>query len=226
MKIKRIFYFLLFITWFIPCNTHSQTNDIGGIGSISFSKEFSRSLDMSFEQELRLNKNFSSFDRTMSSLGLDYTLIRKLLKAELNYDLIYQNQVSYFEFRQRASAALAFQRKTHRFEFKLKTKGQMSWRDQDYGDFSYNPKYLWRNKLECAYDIFGSPIKPYISAEIFCPINGKKGFYMDSYRAVLGAKYKTSSRTSFNFMLRFDQEIQQSNPKTMLYGGIGWNYDL
>ncbi len=112
------------------------------------------------------------------------------------------------------------------WELELRTKGQATLRDETKGDYKYNPKYVWRNQLELSYTIFGSPLKPYISAEIFCPLQSKYGFYMDGFRAILGLKYRVSQRNSIDFRLRFDQDIQQANPLSMVYGVVGWNYKL
>jgi len=224
-KATRIIIFG-FLAWAYPHFLSAQTNDAGAIGSLSVSKDIGRNMGATVEQEFRFNQNISSFDRSLTSVGVDYSIIKKLLKAEANYDLIYQRQDTYFEFKHRASASLSAQMKYNSFGFKLRTRGQSTWRDESRGDYKFNPKYVWRNKLECEYTIFGSPVKPFVSGEIFCPINGANGFFMDGYRAVIGAKYRTSARTTLEFLLRYDQEVQVSNPKTMLYGGVGWNYKL
>lgn len=214
------------ITFVIPFGVFAQTNDAGAIGSVSVSKDIGRFADLTLEQEFRINKNFTTFDRSLTSLGLDYTVIKKYLKAELDYDFIYQNQVDYFEIRQRASLGLNTQIELNSFDFKFRTKGQLMWRDEMRGDYNFNPKYTWRNRIECVYNIFGSPVKPYVSGEIFCPLNGANGFYLNGYRAILGVKYRLSKRDAIDFMLRFDQDLQQANPQRIIYGGVGWSYYL
>ncbi|HLP06268.1 MAG TPA: DUF2490 domain-containing protein, partial [Paludibacter sp.] len=185
-------------------------------------------LHADLEQELRLNGNLANFNRSLTSASLDYTIIKKILKAGIDYDFIYQHNPgkNFYETRQRASVSLSGQTKVDPFDFTIKTRLQSIYRDETHGDYKFNPEYRWRNKLECEYTIFGSPVKPYLSGEIFCPINGKHGFFLDGYRACLGAKYRLSAQTSLNFQLRYDQEVQQANPKGTLYGCIGWNYRL
>lgn len=224
-KTVRIIVFA-FLVWAYPCFLTAQTSDAGAIGSLSLSKDLGRRIGATVEQEFRFNQNVSSFDRSMTTVGVDYTLIKKLLKAEVNYDFIYQRQDTYFELRHRGSASLSAQMKSNSFGFKLRTRAQSTWRDESRGDYKFNPKYVWRNKLECEYTIFGSPVKPFVSGEVFCPLNGGSGFFMDGYRAVVGAKYRLSSHTALEFMLRYDQEVQVANPKNILYGGVGWSYKL
>jgi hypothetical protein len=209
-----------------PVALLAQTSDAGGIGTIGLSKDIGRLLSASVSQEVRFNQNFTSFDRSLTSLEFDYTLIRNLLKVEAGYDFIYQNQVDYYEFRHRAGLGLSGQLKMYSFNFKLRTKVQSTWRDELRGDYKFNPKYVWRNKLECSYTIFGSPVKPFASAEVFSPLNSAAGFYMDGYRATIGAKYRTSAHVTWEFLLRYDHDIQQANPKSIFYTGVGWYYNL
>lgn len=226
----KIFQILLLlsitITWIMPTFTVAQTRDVGAIGSVALSKDFGRSWDAKLEQELRFNHNLSTFDRSLTSIGVDYALIRNFLKAQVDYDFIYQRQNDYFEFRHRTSAALATSISCRSLDFELRTRGQAIWRDESRGDYKFNPRYVWRNKLECSYKIFGSPVKPFASGEVFLPLNSAHDFYMDGYRVTLGLKYRTSQHASLQFYLRYDQDVQQANPKSILYGGVGWNYKL
>lgn len=210
----------------LPTFALAQTSDVGGIATVGLTTKLGRNFGAKVEQEVRFNNNFTSFDRTLTSVALDYTLIKKTLKAQIDYDFIYQNQIQFYEVRHRASAALAYSFALNSFEFDLKTRGQSIWRDDARGNYKVNPKLVWRNKIECAYAIFGSPIKPFVSAEMFCPLNNPRGFFMDGYRLVAGAKYRISTHVSIEPFVRFDQEIQQKNPKRIFYGGFGWTYKL
>jgi len=217
---------LIFILYNNTSFLVAQTSDIGAIGSLSLSKDFGDKWDAKFEQEFRVDNQLSLFNRSLTSIGLNYTIIRKFLTAEIDYDYIQQRQNDYFELKQRSSVALSFQKDFSAFEVEFRTRAQSIWRDESSGDYKFNPKYVWRNKLEGSYTIFGSPIKPFVSTELFCPLNSVNGFYLDGIRATAGCKYRLNLRTSITFLLRYDQDIQQANPKSALYGGIGWNYKL
>lgn len=202
----------------------SQRSDAGAIGSIRVSKDVGRNWDFQVEQELRFNQLLSVLDRSLTSLSVDYAIVPKLLKAGLSYDFIYQNKESEFEYRHRGSLLLNAEVKSGLFDFNVRTLIQSTWRDEQRGSYNFNPKYVWRNKIECTYNIFGSPLKPSFSTEIFSPINGAHGFYADAYRLKLGLKYRYSQRQSIDAFIRYDQEIQQANPESLLYLGVGWNY--
>ena len=193
---------LVLVGILFPSFSFAQSNDIGAIGSISLSKDFGEKWDAKIEQEFRFNNQLTVFNRSLTSIGVNYLIIRNILTAELDYDYIQQRQNDYFELRQRSSVALSTQKKISAFELELRTRGQAIWRDESRGDYKFNPKYVWRNKLECVYTIFGSPLKPLISAEIFCPLNGTNGFYLDGIRVTTGLKYRINQRTSMSFLLR------------------------
>lgn len=208
----------------IPAFLHAQTNDFGAIGSIGMSKKLSRRFVFKAEEEIRMKQNLSSFDRALTSGTLDYTLMRKILKLQLDYDFILQNKIEYTEVRHRVSLAFAGSKSFGNFDFDLRTRGQSAWRDETRKNYKINPKLIWRNKLDCEYRIFGSPLRPYASAEIFFPANDTRGFYMDAFRLVGGIKYRISMHTSMQAFLRYDEEVQQKKPQRIVYTGLGWTY--
>lgn len=224
---KKIAYIFLFFLFCISPNTYAQLDDAGGIGSVSVSKEFGKITELSLEQELRFYKGLSSLNRSSTSIGADFTIVRRLLKAEVDYVLMYRREdIGQYEYRHRLTAGFVVQQRYNRFIFKLRTRGQATLRNENRGDYKYNPKYVWRNRLQIDYNIRKSPFRPYVSAEIFCPINTNYGFFMDSYRLVAGTKYSLSKQSELDFQIRFDQEIQVANPQNILYGGIGWSYSF
>lgn len=224
---KRIKIFLLFFCGFsVSLSLVAQTSDFGTIGSVAITKNLGRSWSAKAEQEVRFNQNSTLYNRSMTTIGVDYAILKKVLKAELDYDFIHLNRQEYFEFRHRIATSLSAKLDFQSWELQWRTKGQATLRDETRGDYNYNPKYVWRNQIEFNYTIFGSPLKPYVSAEIFCPLQSKHGFYLDGFRAILGLKYRLSQRNSLDFRLRFDQDLQQANPQSMLYGAVGWNFRL
>ena len=226
---KRIqYYILLFflISSGYLIKAAAQLHDVGGMAALSLAKDFGRSASVDLEQEFRFDDSFSSFKRSTTSAGLSYTLIRDLLKASAGYDLQYRNEDNFYEMRHRFSLALNAERKYMRYDFKFRTRMQSTYRDENIGDYKFNPKYVWRNKAEVEYSFFQLPLKPYLSGELLCPINSKHGFFADEYRITLGAKYRVSRRNYLDLWLRFDQEIQQVAPENILYIGVGWKYKL
>lgn len=222
---RKVSCIILFFFLCIGIKINAQLHDAGGIGAVSVSKGIGKVTELSLEQELRFDKGMTSLNRSSTSVGADFTIVKRLLKAEVDYIFMYRRaDYERYELRHRITAGVVLQQRVDRFTFKLRTRGQTTFRDESRGDYKHNPKYVWRNRLMVDYNIRKSPFRPYISAEIFCPINTDHGFFMDAYRLTAGTKYKLSKRASFDFQIRFDQEIQQTNPKNILYGGIGFDY--
>jgi len=226
--LKKVKFVLLLMSLLItPSIVHSQTDDFGGIGSVSVSKNIGTFTSLSLEQELRMDRQLSSVSRSSTSVSADFTIARRLLKAELDYILMYRrNSNERYEYRHRFTAGFVGQYRIDRIALKLRTRGQATLRDEMRGDYGFNPKYVWRNRLAIEYNIRKSPFTPYISGEIFTPINGKQGFFMDSYRLIGGTEYKLSKKSSLDFQIRFDKDVQIAEPKSIIWGGIGWNYSF
>jgi len=205
----------------------AQFFDVGTLGSISLSKDLNRYMDATIEQELRFDQLSTSLNRSKTTIGADITLIRRFLRAELNYDFLCRsNKDKSYELRHRSSIGLLAQYKYSRLNYRLRSRIQATFRDENRGDYKFNPVYVWRNRLELRYAVFGSPLTPYLYGEIFCPVNNRNVFFMDGYRISFGTKYKVSQRSDVDFQLRYDQEIQQVNPRNILYCCVGWNYNL
>ncbi|NDV46671.1 DUF2490 domain-containing protein [Paludibacter sp. 221] len=226
-KETRIFLIASFLFLCSFFQLKAQLYDAGGIGSIALSKELGQFTELTLEQELRFDRGFSSLNRSSTSIGADFTIIRRTLKAGVAYDLHYRrNSSNMYEVRHRISASVVGQYRYERFIFKLRSRAQATIRDESSGDYKYNPKYVWRNRLMVEYNIRRSPFRPYVSGEIFCPLNSDYGFFMDSYRLTIGTEYSLSKRSSLDFQFRFDQDIQQADARNILYGGVSWNYSF
>lgn len=205
----------------------AQLSDVGTLASISLSKDLNRYIGATIEQELRFDQLSTSLNRSATSIGADISLIRRFLRAQFNYDLLYRkNNDTGYEFRHRSSIGLLAQYKYNRLNYRLRTRMQATFRDENRGDYKFNPVCVWRNRFELRYDVFGSPFTPYLFWEMFCPVNTMYGFFMDGYRISFGTKYKVSKRSDIDFQLRFDQEVQQPDPENILYCCVGWNYKL
>lgn len=205
----------------------AQLSDFGTVGTISLSKDIYRNVGVSVEQELRFDQLSTSLNRSATSFGVDFALVRRFVSAQIDYDLLYRrNNDAFYEFRHRSSLGLLVQYKCSGFNYRFRTRMQTTYKIENHGGKTFYPRYVWRNKLELRHPIFGSPLAPYLYGEMFCPINSIDGFYMDGYRVVLGTRYKVSKRNDIDFQLRFDQKIQQANPKNILYCCVGWDYKL
>ncbi len=204
----------------------AQSHDYGGIAEIKLSKSINKKLTLKLEEEVRFNENLSNLNRAKTVFEVNYNLIKKRLDTEFGYEYHYRDKVNVYEHRHRAFFGLVLEQRFDPVRLKYKSTVQSTWRDELRGNYSYNPSVAWRNKLTIQYRPLFYSWRPYASGELFLPLTGKRQYISDSYRLSSGVKYKIDNQNTIDLYLRYDQEIQQRNPKSILYGGVAWNYSF
>ena len=191
----------------------AQTTDFGIRFGAEISKKLTKKIELQFEEEIRLNQNVTEFDRSMTTLGGSYA-INKTFKAGLFYTYIYANNQNdgYYESRHRFGGWIQATRKVNRFKITLREKFQDTYRDEDLGNFKYNPKMYLRSKLEVSYNIKKLPFNPYLSAEIHYQLNNPSGNDIDKWRYTAGTEYTINKKFAIDLFYRLDKEINVKNP--------------
>lgn len=203
-----------------------KKDDYGILGTVEISKSLNKSFDLSLTEEVRFNESVSNFNRSKTSVELDYTILRRVLSTSVRYDLLaYGNSSSSSSIAHRGRYALTAQYRGLPVRFKLRTALYSTWRGSSV-EGSTNPRLMWRNKLTLDYNFKKQGLRPYLSGELFVPLNGNKSMELSDYRAALGLKYRTSKASTLDFFVRYQQEVNRKNPDSILYGGIGWNYSF
>ena len=203
----------------------AHNNDFGIRFGAEISKKLTKKMELQFEEEIRLNKNGSAFDRSMTTLGGSYNL-NKTFKTGLFYTFIYANNQDdgYYESRHRFGGWVQASHKINRFKFTLREKFQNTYRDEDLGNFKYNPKMYLRSKLELSYDIKKLPLKPYFSAEMHYQLNNPSGNDIDKWRYTAGAEYSINKKFSLDIFFRYDKEQNVKSPVNTSVLGIMAKY--
>lgn len=201
------FVLLLFSTSLV-----AQTNSSSFRPAVEFSMKLNKKIELQLEEELRL-AGFSSFDRTMTTLGGSYAL-NKSFKAGGEYTWIYLNNLKdgYYESRHRFAAWLQASQKVNRFKFTLREKFQNTYRDEDLGNYSYNPKMVLRSKLELSYNIRKAALTPYVSAEMQYQLNNPYGNVVNKWRYTAGATYNFTKKMGLELYYKFDREVNVTTP--------------
>ncbi len=160
-----------------------------------------------------MNQNVTTFDRSLATLGGSYAL-NKTFKAGLFYTYIYANNQNdgYYENRHRFGGWIQAARKVNRFKISLREKFQNTYRDEDLGNYKYNPKMYLRSKLEVSFNIKKIPFNPYFSAEMHYQLNNPYGNYTDKWRYTAGTEYNISKKFAIDLFYRLDKEINVTNP--------------
>ena len=213
---------LLFIS--LSMLGQERETDLGAAFSIQLNKDLSRFFELSFEQEVRLltNNNTAGFSRSISSVGIDYKIVRGL-KAGISYNYMYlYNSDFLHESRHRYYANLSYKYAVNRkLSLVWRTRFQGTLRDESRGEYRINPKYVLRNRLEAEYDILGTRWKPYLSAEATNSLNDPLGNEIYKLRFQGGTSYRLDRSSYLEFYLKADEYLWGEDPRVVSIG-IGY----
>ena len=184
-----------YILLLLSCTALSvSADDFGGNVSVELSKKLSKKVDISLEEEVRLNHNWGHFDRSATSLGADFKLIKKYLKAGVAYSALVYNETNYCLLDHRAIASLTGSAYAGNFEFSLRARYQATFQDESYGNsHKVNPKQIVRGKAEIEYDVAKIKLSPYISVEAYYEVAKKD---CNRFKYSIGAKKKINKHNA------------------------------
>ena len=211
-------FIILFFISFSVLGQERET-DLGAIFSVKLNKDLNRQLGISFEEEVRLLTNNTGFDRLTSSVGIEYTIIKRL-KAGVFYNYMYvYNSDFLYESRHRYYANLSYKYGINRkLTLAWRTRFQGTCRDESRGEYRINPKYVLRNRLEAEYNILGTRWKPYLSAEATNSLNNPLGNEIYKLRFQGGTNYRLDRTNYLEFFLRADEYLVWPDPRVISIG--------
>jgi len=199
---------------------------------VSFSGEISKKivsgLDVSFQEDIRLNAEKQSFSSSISTLQLDYALIPRLLKIGTLYSYRYQlNDDEYYQSRHRWALQATFKQKiSFDWSASLRFRYQTSYREEYYKEYKVNPKNYFRTKLGLGYNFKGSRWAYGTFAEPFVYLNNLGQPLMDRIRYQVEADYLLGRYSCLCGFARFDQSIQVKQPVNTFMIGLIYKYRL
>lgn len=198
-----------------------RTKDFGAIASAEISVGVARNVNLSIEEEFRLDNNCTQFDRWLNSFGVDYTFLRGRMKLGVMGDYIRRfNDDRYFENRYRAGVQLTYSETYRRFKFSFRTKLLSTFRDEATGDYRVNPKLYWRNRLQVSYQMPNSRFKYSVSTELHWLVNDPKNNIVDNLRTVAAVDYRLTRRQYLSAFVRMDNDLQVKEPVDRFYLGV------
>jgi hypothetical protein len=211
---------LFFFVFAVATSAQSRKETDGGAAfSFELEKECSRFLSLSAEEEVRLISNNTGFDRSVTSLGADYTLIGKRLKIGAYYAFIYlYNNDFLYEPRHRAYINILYKETIAPFTLSWRGRLQSTYRDEDRGAYRINPKYVLKNRIQAEYSIWGSPWKPFLSCELSNALNDPESNAPTRIRYQGGVSWRLNRTDHLDFFIRFDQRTSGKEPNAISLG--------
>ncbi|MDR1814826.1 MAG: DUF2490 domain-containing protein [Tannerella sp.] len=220
--IIRNIYILLFLLTPIVLNAQPQRETKGGaVMSLNVEKDLPlRNMSVNFEEELRLITAPNVYDRTVSSLGIDYALLDRKIKIGAYYAFIYlYNNDFLYEARHRFYFNLSYRQNVEQFTFSWRVRLQETLRDENRGSYRVNPRYVMKNRLEAEYAVWGKPWKPFLSCDFSTNLNDDETRYdLVRLRFQAGANWRINRTTSMDFYLRWDEYLKDDDPRVISIG--------
>jgi hypothetical protein len=225
-KSVRLLVFLIFTTGLLFCSPlYGQENDAGLWTSVSFEAKVVKKLTANISQELRFNENFTELGTSFTDAGLEYK-INKYIQVAANYRFIQKRRIDdYYSFRHRIYVDVKYGRKIMPFEINWRGRFQDQFADLGRASNGGIPEYYLRNKLGLKYDL-NKPYSPYISIELFSPLNYPRGIAFDNIRTTAGMDYEFTKHHKIELFYMIQKELNVSKPQTDFIFGLGYYYKL
>ena len=226
MKIRHTINILIVGAGSIACSFPIMAqNDWGSSLNLGVSKKLTPKLNLSLEEEFRTRDNFGEAERFSTALDLSYKF-NDYLKLGWAYNLInYNHETKGWEVRHRyyfyGTGSLHFDR----FTLSLRERFQSTYRvGVKETDTRSNPKYYLRSRLELDYDIANSRWKPFVSVELYKPLNDKVDNKMDKIRYTVGTEYKINKHNALEAFYRYNNFIDDDENDGQHVIGLGYTY--
>lgn len=211
-KIKK-YTFILFLICFSGTSLYAEREtDYGASFTFEMSKDLNRHFSINFDEEIRLvNNNKYNFDRSATTVGLDYSIIRKKLKVGAYYSFLYlYNSDFLFEPRHRFFVNVSYKEDIDKFTISWRGRFQGTVRDEDRGLYKVNPKYVLRNKFEVEYNIWKSRWKPYVSCDLATVLNDPR-YDLTRIRLQGGTEVRLTRTTYMTMFARYDINYEKGD---------------
>jgi hypothetical protein len=196
----------------------TEESDTGLRLSAEISKRLNRFWSVSLEEEVRFSDDISRLDRLYSTLTVAYR-INPYINTSIGYQhrLIQQkgkpstNYVGYLDFRHRGIVSASFSYPVGQFEFNLRQRMNVTLRtDSVNPKENSNPEFISRTRIQAEYSFWSIPLKPYVSVEMFNPLNNPayiSDVWLETLRYTGGFSYRLDARSRIELYYFYEYEM-------------------
>jgi hypothetical protein len=226
VKTVRLLVFLAFIGDLLCSSSlFAQVKDAGLWTSVNFEVKVVKKLTATISEEVRFNENISEAGTIFTDAGLTYKL-NKHLQFAGNYRYIQKRTVEdYYSFRHRFYADVKYSHKLKQFDISLRSRLQDQYSDIGRASDGGIPEFYLRNKLSLALDL-NKPYSPFMSVELFSPLNYPHYNAFDNIRTTAGIEYAFSKHHKIEIFYMIQKEVNVSEPQIDFVIGLGYSYKL
>ena len=207
-----------------------RSSSFGGIAGMDFSTEITKDIELKVEEELRFGDyggvhlerwlNEVSFEEPVSIPGLGNRLHGGFF---LGYVRHYDDE-GYFDNRLRLGVDVSYRESIRRWKLVYRSRLMFTYRDERTGEYSINPKWYWRHKLQASFQRPNSRWKYALATEFFLRMRETPSdVFIDHIRATASVDYRLSRRQSLELTARMDNDIQVKEPVDRFYLGLTYH---
>ncbi|HUM46893.1 MAG TPA: DUF2490 domain-containing protein [Chitinophagales bacterium] len=169
-------------------DAYTPQKDFQGLIGLNIEKKLSRSFSVSVFNQYVFNQNLSELGTSFIDIGLTYKLNRNISFGADYRFIKHRNLTNFYESRQMLLADVTYSKGFNKFSLSARVRFQNQYYDQFTGE-NYKPWSAYnRNKLTLRYKI-NYYFVPYISGEIFYPLNNTERNGIDRLRTSAGFFY-------------------------------------
>lgn len=202
-----------------------QVKDAGLWTSVSFEAKLVKKLSFNISQEFRFNENITELGAAFTDAGFSYKL-NKHFDFAANYRFTQRRRTdNYYSFRHRFYVDVKYSRKLKPFELSFRTRIQDQVSDIGRASDGGVPEYYWRNKLRLKWDT-KKAYAPYVSVELFSPLNYPRINAFDAMRSTAGVEYEISKHHKIDIYYMIQNVLYASMPETDFILGLGYSFKL
>jgi len=229
MALSGLFRFVVFPALvaglLVSTQLKGQQNDAGLWASVSFEAKVAKRLSAKISEEFRFYENISELGTSFTEACLEYK-INKYLQVSANYRFTQRKRLDdYYSFRHRIYVDVKYSKKLKPFELSWRGRFQDQYSDIGRASDGGVAEYYFRNKFSLKWDL-DKAYSPYLSFELFSPLDYPRYSVFDNLRATAGIEYSISKHQKIDLYYMIQKEINVSRPDTYFILGIGYFYKL
>jgi len=202
-----------------------QVKDAGLWTSAGFEFKVVKKLTANISEEVRFNENISEAGMFLTDFGITYKY-NKHFESAIGYRYSQKRKVEdYYSVRHRFNVEVKYEKKLKPFQLQYRIRFQDHYSDIGRASNGRIPEYYLRNKLGLSLDM-DKPYSPYISLELFSPLNYPRLSAFVGIRTTAGVEYKFSKHHKIDLYYMIQKQLNASNPETDFVVGLGYFYKL
>lgn len=202
---------------------YSPQNDFQGIIGLNIEKKISRSFSLTLLNQEIFNQNLSELGTSLLDVGINYRLNRHVAFG-MDYRFIsHRNLNNSYEKRQLLLADISYSKGFQNFSFSARVRFSNQYYDQLTAE-NYRPAAAYnRDKLTLRYRI-SYYLTPYVSGEIFFPLNNTERNGINRFRGTGGFFYTFNDHLRSEWYYAVSVGFNRKTNNTVYAAGSTWYY--